>query len=71
MRKCCLSAATACLCLQYESHYNTEVLVCAYGHSVRACVVMCLYVTHLVLHNNQKLSWGHCTHESQDTLLLE
>lgn len=71
VRKCCLSAATACLCLQYESHYSREVHVCVYEPNVHACVVMCLYVTHLVLHNNRKLSWGHCTHESQDALLLE
>ena len=52
--KCCLSAATACLCVQFESHYNTEALVCALGHGVDGvyslvcvsvcCVVLCVCV---------------------------
>lgn len=45
VRKCCLSAAGACLCL--ESHYDAEALVCAqelvyYSH-------VCLRVSHLTL----------------------
>lgn len=63
MRKCCLSAATACLCLQSESHYKTEAW-CLY-------VCVCVCVSHLVLHNNQLLSWGHCTDKSQDAFLLD
>lgn len=44
VRNRCLSAATACLCLQSESHYNTEALVCAYEHVYsRLCV--CVFVT--------------------------
>lgn len=55
VRKCCLAAATACLCLQ--SHYNAEALLCArellcYSHG---CVCAC----HTrALHNNRLLSYG-------------
>lgn len=63
MRKCCLSAATACLCLQ--SHYNTKA-ICV--HIIHMCVRVC----HTdVSHNNQMLSWGHCPDESHDALLLD
>ena len=65
VRKCCLSAATACLCLRSESHYNAEALVCAYERvCVCVCVCVCAYervcvcVSNFVLHNNQDAQLG-------------
>lgn len=71
VRKCCLSAATACLCLRSESHYNAEALVCAYEH-VCVCAFMCVCVCQTLSYVTIKmLSWGYCTDDSRGSLLLE
>ncbi len=44
VRKRCLSAATACLCLQSESHYNTGTCVSVYEH-VYSRLCTCVFVT--------------------------
>lgn len=51
VRKCCLSAATACLCLHSESH-NTKALVCGDEHTVceHVCSRVCLCVYICVCH---------------------
>lgn len=69
VRKCCLSAATACLCLRSESHYNAEALVCAYER-VCVCVHVCVCQT-LSYVTIKMLSWGYCTDDSRGSLLLE
>ena len=65
VRKCCLSAATACLCLRSGSHYNAEALVCVF---VCVCVCVCQTLSYITI---KMLSWGYCTDDSHGTLLLE